>query len=61
MLGTRRVVNFFEVALAVSAFWAGVAYAKPNSSVDFDMVVSAGAATCLPDAQAAVHIVPGVP
>jgi hypothetical protein len=57
MLKTRRVGSFVGVALTMSAFGAGVAYAKPKPSVEFDMVVSAGAATCLPDAQAAVHIV----
>ena len=43
-------------ALMVTAVAVGTVAANPIKSADFDMQVSAGAKTCLPDAKAEVHI-----
>jgi hypothetical protein len=45
-------------AVAALLLTSGAAFAKgPHRHVDFDMVVSAGAATCLPHARAQVRVV----
>jgi len=45
-------------AVATLLLGSGAAFAKgPHKHIDFDMVVSAGAKTCLPDARAEVRVV----
>src|SRR4051794_15489851 len=43
-------------ALMISAIAVGTVAASPIKSADFNMQVSAGAKTCLPNARADVHI-----
>ena len=58
-MNTRIPATSRCVGAAVAALLtAGAAYAKgPHKHIDFDMVVSAGAATCLPRAHADVRVV----
>ena len=55
MLAISRGVGTAVAALALTT---GAALAKgPHKRIDFDMIVSAGAATCLPHARADVRVV----
>jgi len=58
LMNTQVLTTSVGAAVAALLLTSGAAFAKgPHKHIDFNMVVSAGAATCLPHARAEVRVV----